>query len=79
MIIDEILDAIELNKNIDIEYIEEEAEQFDFIEILEAIKQKDIKALKKALKIYIIQNEYNNNILKDIDKIKISFLGVWSV
>lgn len=73
MIIDEILDTKELNKKIDIEYIQEQAEQFKFTDILEAIEQKDTTALKTALKNYIIQNEYNNDILQDIDKIKIDF------
>lgn len=73
MIIDEILDTKELNKKIDIEYIQEQAEQFEFTDILEAIEQKDTTALKTALKNYIIQNEYNNGILQDIDKIQIDF------
>lgn len=73
MIIDEILDTKELNKKIDIEYIQEQAEQFEFTDILEAIEQKDTTALKTALKNYIIQNEYNNDILQDIDQIQIDF------
>ena len=73
MIIDEILDTIDLQKKLDIEYIQKEAEYFEFTDILQAIEQKDTKALKIALKNYIIQNEYNNNILQDIDKIKIDF------
>ena len=73
MIIDEILDSKELNKKIDIEYIKEEAEEFGFADICNAIEQKDTTALRKALKNYIKTNNYNNNILKDIDKIKINF------
>ena len=73
MIIDEILDSKELNKKIDIEYIQKEAELFEFADILEAIEQKDIKALKTALKNYVIHNEYKNDILQDIDKIQIDF------
>lgn len=73
MIIDEILDTIDLQKKLDIDYIKKEAEYFDFADILQAIEQKDTTALKTALKNYIIQNEYNNNILQDIDKIKIDF------
>lgn len=73
MIIDEILDSKELNKKIDIEYIKEEAEMFLFADILDAIEQKDITALRKALKNYIVTNNYNNNILQDVDKIKIKF------
>lgn len=73
MIIDEILDSKELNKPLDIEYIKEEALMFGFADILDAIEQKDITALRKALKNYIKTNNYNNNILKDIDKIKINF------
>ena len=73
MIIDEILDSKELNKKIDIEYIKEEAKLFEFDDILDAIEQKDIKALKTALKNYVIHNGYNNDILQDIDKIQIDF------
>ena len=73
MIIDEILDSKELNKKIDIEYIQKEAEMFDFVDILGAIEQKDITALRTALKNYVIHNEYNNDILQDIDKIQIDF------
>lgn len=73
MIIDEVLDTIDLQKKLDIDYIQKEAEYFDFTDILQAIEQKDTTALKTALKNYIIQNEYNNNILQDIDKIKIDF------
>ena len=73
MIIDEILDTIDLQKKLNIEYIKKEAEYFDFTDILQAIEQKDTTALKTALKNYIIQNEYNNNILQDIDKMKIDF------
>ena len=73
MIIDEILDSKELNKKIDIEYIGKEAELFEFADILEAIGQKNITALKTALKNYVIHNKYNNDILQDIDKIQIDF------
>lgn len=73
MIIDEILDSKELNKKIDIEYIKKEAELFEFTDIIDAIEQKDTTALRKALKNYIKTNNYNNNILKDIDKIKINY------
>ena len=73
MIIDEILDSKELNKKIDIEYIEKEAELFEFADILEAIEQKDIIALRTALKNYVIYNKYNNDILQYIDRIQIDF------
>ena len=73
MIIDEILDSKELNKKIDIEYIKKEAELFEFADILEAVEQKDITALRTALKNYVIHNEYNKDILQDIDKIQIDF------
>ena len=73
MIIDEILDSKELNKKIDIEYIEKESELFEFADILESIEQKDATALKTALKNYVIHNEYNNDILQGIDKIQIDF------
>lgn len=73
MIIDEVLDTIDLQKKLDIDYIQKEAEVFEFADIAQAIEQKDTKALKTALKNYIIQNEYNKNILQDIDKMKIDF------
>ena len=73
MIIDEILDSKELKKPLDIEYIEEEALIFGFDEISQAIKNKSATELKRALKNYIQTNNYNHNVLKDIDKIKINF------
>lgn len=73
MIIDEILDTIDLQKKLDIDYIHKEAEVFEFNDIVQAIEHKDTTALKTALKNYIIQNEYNKNILQDIDKMKIDF------
>ena len=68
MIIDEILDTIELNKKIDIEYIQEQAEQFEFIDILEAIEQKDTTALKTALKNYIIQNKLQRHFTRILQR-----------
>ena len=73
MIIDEILDSKELKKPLDIEYIKKEALIFGFVEIIQAIKNKSVTELKIALKNYIKTNNYNSNILKDIDKIKINY------
>ena len=73
MIIDEILDSKELKKSLDIEYIEKEALIFGFDEIAQAIKNKSATELRGALKNYIKTNNYNSNILKDIDKIKINY------
>ena len=73
MIIDEILDSKELNKKIDIEYIEKESLIFGFFEIAQAIKNKSVAELKTALKNYVIHNEYNNDILQYIDRIQIDF------
>ena len=73
MIIDEILDSKELKKPLNIEYIKKEALIFGFGEISRAIKNKSATELKSALKNYIKTNNYNSNILKDIDKIKINY------
>lgn len=73
MIIDEILDSKELKKPLDLEYIKNEALSFGFFLIIKAIENKSINELKRELKNYIVTNNYNNNILKDIDKIKINF------
>ena len=73
MIIDEIFDSKELKKPLDIEYIKKEALIFGFVEIAQAIKNKSATELKSALKNYIKTNNYNSNILKDIDKIKINY------
>lgn len=73
MIIDEILDSVETKQPLDIEYIKNEALIFGFLAIVDAIKNKSPNELKNGLKNYIITNNYNNNILKDIDKIKINF------
>lgn len=73
MIIDEILNAKNNNNIIDIEYIKEEAELFDFDYITKAINKQNVNELKAALKEYILQNEYNKELLKDIDNLKINF------
>ena len=73
MIIDEILDAKHNNNIIDIEYIKEAAELFSLDGITKAINKQNVNELKTALKEYILQNEYNKKLLKDIDNLKINF------
>ena len=74
MIIDELLDRINDQRLLDIEYIKKQAMQFEFEYILKPILNQDKQALKQALKQYIIENEYNTELLKDIDNINISFM-----
>ena len=74
MIIDELLDRINDKRLLDIEYIKKESIQFEFEYILKPILNQDKHELKQALKQYIIENEYNTEILKDIDNINISFV-----
>jgi hypothetical protein len=76
MIIDEILDTIEQEKLLNIEYIKSQAQLFGFDDITKTILNQDKNELKTALKNYIINNNYNMEILPDIDKIKISFLDI---
>lgn len=73
MIIDEIIEAVKYNKKIDLDYIKEEAEFFDFDYITKAIKEKDAEQLKKALQFYIIYNSYTNDLIEPINDIKIKF------
>lgn len=74
MIIDELLDRINDKRLLDIEYIKKEATLFEFEYILKPILNQDKHELKQALKQYIIENEYNTELLKDIDNINISFV-----
>lgn len=74
MIIDELLDRINDKRLLDIEYIKKQAMQFEFEYILKPILNQDKHELKQALKQYIIENEYNTELLKDIDNINISFV-----
>ena len=73
MIIDEILDATEQQKFLNIDYIKKQAELFELDSITKAINKQNVNELKTALKNYIIQNEYNKELLKDIDSLKIDF------
>ena len=74
MIIDELLDRINDKRLLNIEYIKKQAMQFEFEYILKPILNQDKHELKQALKQYIIENEYNTELLKDIDNINISFM-----
>lgn len=74
MIIDELLDRINDKRLLDIEYIKKQSMQFEFEYILKPILNQDKHELKQALKQYIIDNEYNTELLKDIDNINISFM-----
>lgn len=74
MIIDELLDRINDKRLLDIEYIKKQSMQFEFEYILKPILNQDKHELKQALKQYIIENEYNTELLKDIDNINISFV-----
>lgn len=74
MIIDEILDAKHNNNIIDIEYIKEEAELFDFDYITKAIQNKDPEETRQALALYIRLNGYNLEIIEnELEQIKIVF------
>ena len=73
MIIDEILDTKEQQKFLNINYIKKEAEIFNFDNITKAINEQNADELKTALKKYVTNNNYNKELLKDIDKIKITF------
>ena len=73
MIIDEILDAKEQQKFLNINYIKKQAEFFNFENITKAINEQNTNELKTALKEYITNNNYNKKLLKDIDKLKITF------
>jgi hypothetical protein len=74
MIIDELLDRIDDKRLLNIEYIKKQSMQFEFEYILKPILNQDKYELKQALKQYIIDNEYNTELLKDIDNINISFM-----
>lgn len=73
MIIDAILDAKETNNFLDIEYIEEQARQFEFDDILEAITNKNSNDLKLALTRYIVNNNYNTMLIFDINEMIVLF------
>jgi len=73
MIIDEVLDSLQAKKNIDLDYIEEEAELFNYDYITKAIKEKDRDQLKKAIQFYIVSNSYNNNLVEAVNDLKIKF------
>jgi hypothetical protein len=74
MIIDELLDRINDKRTLNVEYIKKQSMLFEFEYILTPILNQDKHELKKALKQYIIENEYNTELLKDIDNLNISFL-----
>lgn len=69
MIIDEILDARDFNRKINLEYILEDAKIFDFNYIVEAIKTKDKTKIKNALKKYILESNYNKKIINCLDNV----------
>ena len=73
MIIDEVLDAKYNNYTIDLDYIKEEAQMFKMQNIIDAIEAKDEDRVKQALNDYIILNNYNPEIKKEIKKIKVTF------
>ena len=74
MIIDEILDAKYNNNIIDIEYIKEQAELFEFDYITKAIKTQDPEETRKALALYIRLNGYNTDIIgNELQNIIIKF------
>lgn len=74
MIIDEILDANSINQPIDIEYIKEEAELFEYDYITKAIQNKDPEETRQALALYIRLNGYNLEIIEnELQQIKIEF------
>lgn len=73
MIIDEIIGTKEQQKFLNIDYIKKQAELFELDSITKAINKQNVNELKTALKEYIINNEYNKELLKDIDNLKINF------
>ena len=73
MIIDEILETKEQQKFLNINYIKKEAELFNIDNITKAINEQNANELKTALKEYVTNNSYNKKLLKDIDKLKITF------
>ena len=74
MIIDEILDAYAFDNKLDIDYIKKQADFFGFDYVTKAIKTKKPDTLKAALKLYLHFNNYDLNIGKKIDKLKIDFV-----
>lgn len=74
MIIDEILDTKELNKKIDIEYIQEQAQFYGYDYITKAIQDQDPEETRQALALYIRLNGYNLEIIEnELQQIEIEF------